>query len=103
MGFSPDRLRGHRHGQKLHVAALAKAAGMLPERLSSIEAGREQPTNDEVAALERSLQVGTEGLDEVRTTPTQNYLSAVLTYARSLTEDEIEIAAYTIRQIRAAS
>lgn len=103
MGFSPDRLRGHRHGQKLRMATLARLAEMEPLRLHAIETGAAGPSFAEEDRLVRALGVLPTDLDATRLTPSQNYLAAVLTYARDLTEDEIETAASTIRQIRAAS
>lgn len=99
MGFSPDRLRGYRHGQKLSVETVASAAGMAPQYLAAVESAQVMPTEAEIETLAEVLCVA--GFYPQRPLPTQDYLSAVLEYARSLTEDEIEIAARTIHKIRA--
>lgn len=98
--FSPDRLRGHRHGQRRTTAQLADLAGLPTDAIAQFEGAYLKPTALQIVAMASALDVGQDELLKHRANPAADYCHAVLTYARALTPDEIEVAADTIRKIR---
>lgn len=103
MGFSRQRLRGHRNGQRLSHAALGERAGLEPKVVAAFEAGEAEPSDDDVEALASALGVpATElegrGLDEI-----DEYLDAVFQYAQPLTEDGVWRAAYALVETEEAA
>lgn len=103
MTFSPDRLRGHRHGQRLTTKQLADLADLPTDAVAQFENSYALPDLAGVRALALALDVGEHELHPQRPNPAADYCHAVLLYARQLTPDEIEAAATTIRKIRKRS
>lgn len=103
MDFSPDRMRGHRHGQRLTLKALADTTGIPVDQVKAIEDGDRVPTGPEHRVLAEALEVDMGELRPWRLSPTADYCHAALTYARKLTPEDIETVASVIRQIRGAA
>lgn len=100
MNFSPDRLRGHRHGQRRTTAQIGDLANLPSDAVYQFEGGYLSPTTMQIADLAAALDIEFEDLLRLRPTAAGDYCHAVLTYARQLTPDEVEIVAGTIRKIR---
>lgn len=100
MTFSPDRLRGHRHGQRRTAKQVADLANLCADAVAQFEAGYVVPDLLTVQTLAAALEVDENELHVQRPNPAADYCHAVLRYARQLTPDEIETAATTIRKIR---
>ncbi|GAA3087415.1 hypothetical protein GCM10010464_59050 [Pseudonocardia yunnanensis] len=101
MPFSPDRLRGHREGQRLEIHQLAAIAALTPDRIDDIERGQSKPPTDyETKCLVQAPDLAPSELRAQRPTPWGDYCHAVLTYAPRLTPEEIESVASVIRHIR---
>lgn len=103
MPFSPDRMRGHRHGLKLTYTEVADASGIDLDRWIAIESHTAVPGAGEWMSIADALQVSIDELQAQHPRFAADYCSAVLAHHRDLTEVEIEIAAATVRHIRAGA
>lgn len=100
MSFSPDRLRGHRHGCQFSQADLAAAAGLTPERYALIESRMALPSHRELLNLTEALDVPMAEIYGQRDTPAADYAHAVLRHASVLGPEDIQVIATVLREIQ---
>lgn len=97
MHFSRGRLRGHRHGQALSAGEVADHAGLSTERFHDIEFGDITPTAAEVEALALALRLLPSELYGEGEWVAE-YIDSATTYAKPMTESDIEAAARAIAE-----
>lgn len=100
--FSPDRLRGHRHGRGLSLAEVATASGLTEAVVRRCEEGDAAPDAETAAALARALGVPAAELAGGGD-PLEEYVAAAASHLPPLTEDDVRSAGAVLRTIRRAS
>lgn len=97
--FSRQRLRGHRDGRGMSRADLAGAAERTQAAVKSYEDGVCQPPAGALIALADALGVTVDDLYSRHDDSVEDYLDAVASHCRPLTDTELEAAAVVFRQM----
>jgi transcriptional regulator with XRE-family HTH domain len=100
--FSPDRLRGHRHGSGRTLAELGAAVGRSAESIKFYETGRSRPPADILGRLAAALGICTDELFGRHADPVVEYVDAVAQHCPPLTAEEVQGAAVVLRTMRRA-
>lgn len=98
--FSPHRLRGHRHGSGLSVEKVAARAGCAVLDWLEYETGRAEPPATLVPKLAAALGIAAAELRPQSGDPIDDYVVAVASYARPLTQEDLAPVAAMIRARR---